>query len=132
MSWSTFTTTGPSPSIELTCRGPLRAAHRRYTVTATASTLPAGTFTGQDEDVQLIGFTTTIIASAEMSDETAYAITAALVESAESLRSSNASMASFDPETAWTDEATGGVELHPGAQQYFEENGYMDSASEDS
>lgn len=91
-----------------------------------AAILPAGSFRGQDEDVQLIGFTTTIIASADLPDDVAYAVTKAIVEGAEELQSANASMSEFDPAAAWTEEATGGVELHPGAQRYFEEAGLMD------
>ncbi|QOR69360.1 TAXI family TRAP transporter solute-binding subunit [Ruania alkalisoli] len=91
-----------------------------------AATLPGGTFTGQDEDVQLLGFTTTLIASADMPDDVAYAITEAVIDSADSLREANASMAGFDPATAWTAENTGGVDLHPGAEQYYQDAGLME------
>ncbi|MEE6295298.1 TAXI family TRAP transporter solute-binding subunit [Georgenia wangjunii] len=91
-----------------------------------AATLPGGTFRGQDEDVQLIGFTTTLIASDEMSEEVAYQITKTVVEGAEQLVSANASMSAFDPATAWTEESTGGVQLHPGAERYYREAGLMD------
>lgn len=91
-----------------------------------AATLPGGTFRGQDEDVQLIGFTTTLIASDEMSEEVAYQITKAVIEGADQLKSANASMSAFDPERAWTEAATGAVQLHPGAERYFREAGLMD------
>ncbi|WP_193312762.1 TAXI family TRAP transporter solute-binding subunit [Georgenia subflava] len=88
------------------------------------ATLPGGTFRGQDDDVQLLGFTTTLIASEDMPEDVAYAITKAVVESADQLKSANASMSAFDPEAAW--QTKGGVELHPGAEKYFTEAGLMD------
>lgn len=91
-----------------------------------AATLPGGTFTGQEEDANLVGFSTAIITSADLDDELAYAVTKSIVENAEELKEANASMASFEPELAFTEEMTGGVPLHPGAEQYFRDAGLMD------
>ncbi|WP_150460979.1 TAXI family TRAP transporter solute-binding subunit [Nesterenkonia ebinurensis] len=88
--------------------------------------LPAESFVGQDEDVQLVGFTTAIVAGADLDDDIAYAITQSIIENAEQLKEANASMATFDPELAFTDEMTAGVPLHPGAEQYYRDAGLME------
>lgn len=88
--------------------------------------LPAGTFNGQDEEVPLVGWSTGIIVSEEMDDETAYAITEAIIENAESLTSANAGMSAFDPESAFSEEINGDVPLHPGAEAYYRDAGLMD------
>lgn len=90
------------------------------------ATLPAGSFSGQDEDVELIGFKTAVVTSAELDDEVAYAITKWIVENADTLRDANESMRPFEPSEAWTEESTGGVPLHPGAEQYFRDAGLME------
>jgi len=91
----------------------------------TPATLPGGTFRGQDDDVQLVGFNTSIIASTDLDDETAYEITKAIVESADALASANAGMAGFDPALAASEEMTSGVPLHPGAERYYKEAGLL-------
>lgn len=91
----------------------------------TAATLPGGTFRGQDEDVQLVGFNTSIIASDDLDEETAYEITKAIVESADALAEANAGMAGFDPALAASEEMAAGVPLHPGAERYYEEAGLL-------
>lgn len=91
-----------------------------------SAVLPAESFAGQDEDVQLVGFTTAIVTGAELDDELAYAITQSIIENAEGLKETNASMATFDPEIAFTEEMTAGVPLHPGAEAYYRDAGLMD------
>jgi len=88
--------------------------------------LPAGTFQGQDEEVQLPGFYTSVIASEDMDEETAYAITKSIVENADQLKEENAGMEAFDPDKAASETLTGGVPLHPGAEKYFLEEGIID------
>lgn len=92
----------------------------------TDESLPAGTFQGQDEDVRLPGMRTSIVTSAELDEDTAYAITEAIVEGADTLKENNGSMDSFNPDEAWTEENIGGLPLHPGAERYYQEAGLMD------
>jgi len=91
----------------------------------TAATLPGGTFRGQDDDVQLVGFNTSIIASADLDEETAYEITKAIIEGADVLAEANAGMAGFDPALAASEGMTSGVPLHPGAERYYAEAGLL-------
>jgi TRAP transporter TAXI family solute receptor len=85
--------------------------------------LPAGSFPGQDEDIQLIGSSTNVIASSDMPDEIAYVITKALVENYEYLQKNMAALAEFTPEKA--PKFGAGLEFHPGAVKYYVEKGLM-------
>lgn len=85
--------------------------------------LPAGSFKGQDEDVKMVGMSTILIANANLPDEVAYSITKAIIENAEQLRQNHGSMKSFDP--AGSLKKTGGIPLHPGAEQYYREAGLL-------
>lgn len=87
--------------------------------------MPAGLFRGQDEDVPMLGFNTTLIADESMDDDLAYLITKTVIEGAEKLKADNKGMASFDPAKAWSEEFTAGVPLHPGAERYYKEAGLM-------
>ncbi len=87
--------------------------------------LPAGTFNGQDADVPTGGSTTMIIAPQSMNDETAYAITKAVVENKESLIKGHKAFMDFDPATAADRDFIGTVPLHPGAEKYFKEIGLI-------
>ena len=87
--------------------------------------LPGGSFRGQDEDVTLPSTTTTLIASADMSDDLAYTIVKALVENVETFIAGHGALTDFDPETAWQPELVN-LPLHPGAIRYFQERGWME------
>ena len=67
---------------------------------------------------------TVLIASAVLSDETAYLITRTLVENAAALGEAHAAWRAFDPAAAFLPENTG-IPLHPGAERYFREVGLM-------
>lgn len=86
--------------------------------------LPAGSFNGQDEDINCLSLTTNLVASSAMSDGVAYAITKALCENTEALHAGHVALEEFTPERA-CDPAGLGIPLHPGAQAYFEEAGLM-------
>lgn len=92
----------------------------------TDETLPGGTFQGQDEDTRLPGMRTSVVTSADLDEETAYAITEAIVESADTLKENNESMSSFEVSEAWTEENVGSIPLHPGAERYYQDAGLMD------
>ena len=87
------------------------------------ATLPAGSFKGQDEDVNLIGYPTILFTNDQLPEDEAYAVTKALCENAEYLHNNHGSMKSFDPSKCF--ELTGGVPLHPGAEKYFKEKGWL-------
>jgi TRAP transporter TAXI family solute receptor len=65
---------------------------------------------------------TTIIVSAAMSDALAYTITKTINDNADRLRSLHASLADYDPSRGWLEL---GVALHPGAERYYREKGWL-------
>jgi len=87
--------------------------------------LPANSFKGQTVDVIDAGTPDCVFVSKNMSDDVAYALTKAMCENRDYLVKNYPSMAPFDPKTCWQPGKVGGVPLHPGAERYFREVGYM-------
>ncbi|MCI6568082.1 MAG: TAXI family TRAP transporter solute-binding subunit [Dysosmobacter sp.] len=85
--------------------------------------VPAGTYTGQEEDVTTFGVKCLCIANGEMSDEMAYNITKAVMENVEDLVAGNSAM----KEMLSTDYVVGDlpIDFHPGAIKYYTEVGLM-------
>ncbi len=88
------------------------------------ATIPAGTWRGQTEEIKSVGSPQVVLCHAKLPNDVVYFLTKAMEESAESMAKSNATLASFDPPTAW-DPLKCGAPLHPGAEQYYREKGYM-------
>ena len=84
-----------------------------------------GEFTDLNNDVPAIGYPTGIIATDKMSNELAYVITKSVCENKEKLKSVHASLVDFDPPTAWDAAKNGFIPLHPGAEKYYKEKGWM-------
>lgn len=87
--------------------------------------LPKDTFKGQEEDLLLPGYRTTLTVTDSMDDETAYKITKAVVESKDDLIKGHKAFEPFIPEEAGREENRGGIPLHPGAEKYYLEKGYL-------
>lgn len=87
--------------------------------------IPAGTWKGQDTAIQSVGSPQVVLVSADVPDDVAYAVTKAICEGKAELANANATLASFDPETAW-EALKCGAELHPGAAAYYKDMGYME------
>lgn len=84
-------------------------------------TIPAGTYQGQSNDANTVAINALLLASAELDEDTVYAITKALYESTASLTHDKAS--SIKIETALDGFS---VEmLHPGAARYYKELGLI-------
>ena len=88
------------------------------------ATLPAGSFQGQKEAVPMIGYTTCLITSKNMPDSVAYAVTKALCDGEKKLKTIYKGMRALNPATAWDPKVTG-LPLHPGAEKYYKEKGYV-------
>jgi TRAP transporter TAXI family solute receptor len=88
------------------------------------ATLPANTFKGQTAPVPTIGTATSLIAADKLPDEVAYAVTKALCENRETLAKGHAGLKAFNPQVGWKPENLG-LPLHPGAEKYFKEKGWM-------
>lgn len=88
--------------------------------------IPAGTYPGQDEDVETFGVKCLLCVDESMDDELAGVIARVLWESAGELRERHSALAAM----ADADFVCGDLPLplHPGAAQYYQENGLLDDA----
>ncbi len=83
--------------------------------------IPAGTYTGLDQDVKTIGIRSTLICSADLSEEVVYELTKTIYENYESIVGSHKAL-----EAMGLTQAVDGlppVPLHKGALKYYEEKG---------
>lgn len=83
--------------------------------------LPAGTYTGQDQDVVCVAVQAALVASEELSEDVVYEFTKAMFENKADLEAGHAKFAFLNAETA----AVGTVPLHPGAERYYREIGVL-------
>ena len=84
------------------------------------ASIPAGTYSGQDEAIQTISVTSILAAHKDLSEEDAYAVTAAWYDSIDSLRSISA-LSSIDGYTeADLEKIT--IPFHTGAEKWYKEN----------
>lgn len=88
-------------------------------------TIPANSFKGQDKDIVVAGSPDCLFANSNMSDDVAYQVTKVLSENRDDLVNEYASLSGWDPKTAWEPQKYGGCPLHPGAERYYKEMGYM-------
>lgn len=80
--------------------------------------IPAGTYSGLDEDVTTVSVKAMLITNKNMDEELVYNLTKALFENLDRLAQIHAKGAKISLETAQDGMS---VELHPGAARYFEE-----------
>ena len=88
----------------------------------TKLTIPAGSYPGQDEDVQAVGYATHIIARCDLDEDVVYNLVEGMHENMEDLTSIVRVMADTSLEVMATDT---GVPMHAGAERYYEEHGAM-------
>ena len=90
----------------------------------TADVLPPGSFPGQEQEIPLIGCSTCLFASERLPEPVAYAAARAVCEGEKQLKAAYKGMAAFEPAKAW-DPKISGLPLHPGAERYYREKGYI-------
>lgn len=106
-------------SIDSSSADDLMSAYPFYTKT----TIPAGTYSGIDEDIETVSVRATIIASNDLSEEIVYEITKELFENKDTLTASNAKFGELDENTAVQGIS---VPFHSGAEEYYQEIGILD------
>jgi TRAP transporter TAXI family solute receptor len=84
--------------------------------------IPGETYVGQTTDVSTVVSTGELLIGSHVSDAVAYTITRILCEQVEELHAINNANQTFVPEKGWANVA---VPLHPGAEKYYKEAGYM-------
>ncbi len=87
------------------------------------TTIPAGTYQTTEEDVTTFGVMATFVTSADVSDDIVYEVTRAVFENLDDFRSLHPAFANLDPEAMITNALS--APLHPGAERYFKEKGWM-------
>lgn len=88
-----------------------------------SGTIPAGTYPQlQTADLFSLSMDTILLVAADMAEDVAYRLTRTLIAQRERLIQIHASLAAFNPRTAWRDTA---VPLHPGAERAYREAGMM-------
>lgn len=86
----------------------------------TLSTIPAGTYEGQDEDVDVVTVPNVLVVHADMDEQLAYNIVKAMFENQETLSAGHPEARNLSLETAYCSAA---LPYHPGAIRYLEEQG---------
>lgn len=87
------------------------------------STIPAGTYPGQDEPVNTLDLSTIVFTNAAMDDEIVYFIAKEMAESRARLIAASGGFERWQPE----DMPVGlPVQVHPGALKYYRERGWIE------
>jgi hypothetical protein len=87
-------------------------------------TMAANTFKGQTEPIKTLNPGTVIATTTRLPDDVAYLLTKTICENKEEVVAAHASIKPFVPEKAWLPQNTG-IPLHPGAERYYREKGWM-------
>ena len=95
---------------------------QNYALTETV--IPAGTYGFQDSDIETLMMASGLGCSEEIDNDTVYRILEIIEENMDEFLAISPSFKNFSLETAWQN--TGSVPLHPGAEQFYRDHGYMD------
>ncbi len=89
---------------------------------AASEVIPAGTYTGVDEDIMTIAIPALLVTDANLEDDIVYEITKAMFENLESLTAMHERGRDVNIEQAMEGMS---IPLHPGAERYLEEQGVL-------
>lgn len=84
--------------------------------------IPAGTYKGTDVDTPAVPTAAELLAGAHVPDVVAYTILKVICDNIKEVYTINEKNRTFDPKTGWQNVA---VPLHPGAEKFYKEMGYM-------
>jgi TRAP transporter TAXI family solute receptor len=84
--------------------------------------IPKGSYKGQDDDVVAIASAGELLINKDVSDLVAYTIIKIICDNIDEVHTINPANKNFIPETGWKNVA---VPLHPGAEKFYKEAGYM-------
>ena len=88
--------------------------------------IPAGTYEGQEEDIQTLGLWARLICRSDMSEELAYSIAKVMHENHEEVVNGFGQLADATVENTIAAAESGSIPLHPGVVKYFQEIGAME------
>lgn len=84
-------------------------------------TMPAGTYSGQDYDVDTLGYGTVFFCSSDVDEDVIYAFVKVMMEQLDTYADTNASTRQISMDTV----ADHVIPLHPGAEKYYREAGLI-------
>ncbi|ESR26236.1 TRAP transporter solute receptor, TAXI family precursor [Lutibaculum baratangense AMV1] len=87
------------------------------------ATIPGGMYRGTDEDVETFGVGATLVASADVPEEVVYTVVKAVFENLEAFKGLHPAFGVLKQEQMVSEGLS--APLHPGAQKYYEEQGWM-------
>lgn len=87
-----------------------------------AATIPAGTYQGQDKDVETAAVTNVLVTHSDVSDDTAYQMTKLMFENLEELKAAHKAASDIKIEEAIKNLP---IPLHPGAEKFYKEKGLL-------
>ncbi len=87
--------------------------------------MPPNTYKGQEQAVPYPATTTVIICRDDLPADVVYTVAKTLADNREALGNANAALKLFRPDEAWRPEKVGGIPLHPGAERFYKERGWM-------
>lgn len=88
-------------------------------------TIAPDSWKNQTEEIINVGTPDCIFVKEDLDEDIVYNLTKVMCENRDKLVENLASLEPFDPATCWEAEKIGGLELHPGAEKYFKEMGYI-------
>lgn len=86
-------------------------------------TIPGGLYANNDDDIPTYGVLATLVASTSVSDDAVYSLVKSVFENFESFQQLHPAFASLTPEDMVADGLT--APLHPGAERYYNEQGWL-------
>lgn len=105
----------------------LPEALRQYMVSRYALeeyTIKAGTYAWEQNDIATLQMCSGLGCNKDVDDDTVYRILEIIEENMDEFKSISGSFRNFSLETAWQNH--GSVPLHPGAEKFYRDHGYMD------
>lgn len=87
------------------------------------ATIPGGMYKGNDEDVQTFGVGATFVTRADVPEEVIYQVVKAVFDNFDRFQRLHPAFANLDPAKMISDNLS--APLHPGAEKYYKEMGWM-------
>jgi len=81
-------------------------------------------FRGLAAELPVVGFPTVFITRQDVPADLVYLVTKSIAEGKDQLVAAHKGLSQFDPKVAWKPELVG-LPLHPGAEKYYREQGWM-------
>ncbi|MGN7754150.1 TAXI family TRAP transporter solute-binding subunit [Sinorhizobium sp. 22678] len=87
------------------------------------ATIPGGLYNNNPEDTETFGVLATLVTSADVPEESVYALTKAVFENFDEFKSLHPAFANLEPAKMIKDGLS--APLHPGAEKYYKEKGWL-------